>query len=350
MKIKMEDIARICGVSRATVSYVLNQKPNSRVSEKTARRILEVAKKLGYERRKRYKVLPLKEFKIALIISRMEEYSESNQLFVFSELVKGINEGFYNSGYQLKTELFSFDILGEEECVKMIEKFQPDGIVYFEARNALHLVPKLKGIPYLVLYDPEAIGKSLNYLTVDDEKSAMLGVEFLINQGHTRIAFFSFNHNSYCMKKRFEGYKKTLRKHNLPYDEKLVIWCSKNQLEEGVEKILKNSPTAIFTTSDIVATLIMKILKRKGVSVPDDISIMGFSNLPLASHTIPPLTTVDKPRYEIGWESAMILHKWDNYRKLIQKKWKSKVIVRGSTKEIKEKEVRKNEKERIYIN
>lgn len=331
MTVKMEEIAKLCKVSRATISYVLNDKPNSRISKATREKILKTAKKLGYKRKKIYKVVPHKKIKIAFVIASLSEYSESNHLFVFSDLMRGISDGFQNSGYNPEVQLFSFDLLEKEKTIQMIDKFKANGIIFLEAQNALEILPQLNSKPYLVLYDSEAIGKNLNYLAVDDKKAACLAVEYLIKIGHRKIGFFSFYLDSWCMKERLKGYKETLKNHNIPYDESLVRSGKKEKMRDELKKLLKRKPTAIFTASDLVAVLIMENIKKEGFSIPKDISIVGFSDLPIASQIEPLLTTVRKPRYEIGYESAKILTNWDG-KKLIQKMWKPELIVRNSTK------------------
>lgn len=334
MRVKMEEIAKLCEVSRATISYVLNDKPNSRISKSTREKVLKTARKLNYEREKTYKVIPFKNIKIALIITSFHEYSESNQLFVFSDLMKGILDGFQNSGYNPEIQHFSFDIL-REKIFKKIAEFQADGIIFLEARNAIKSISNLDGKPYLVLYDSEAVGKNLNYLSVDDKKAAYLAVDHLIKTGHRKIGIFSFYFHTEGMKERLKGYREALENYNIPYDESLVVSGKKEKIKNELKELLKRKPTAIFTTSDFSAVWVMENIKKEGLSIPDDISIVGFSDFPIASQIEPALTSVRKPRYEIGWESAKVLTNWDG-KKLIQRTWKSELIIRNTTQKRKE--------------
>jgi LacI family transcriptional regulator len=333
MTVKMEEIAKACNVSRATVSYVLNDKPNSRISQKTKEDVLRTARNLNYKRQKVYKILPDKKIKIALVITCFSDYSESNHLFVFTDLMRGISDGFQNLGYNPEIQFFSFDLLGTDKTIQEIKDFKASGIIFLEAQNALAMLPEIKDIPYIVLYDSEAIGKPLYYLSIDDKKAAYMAVEHLITRGHRNIGLFSFSFRLECMKQRAAGYKSALEDHNIPFDKSLVKSSQQKNTDEVLKIMLRKGVTAIFTTSDLTAVLLMEKIKKEGLSVPEDISLMGFSDLSVASQVNPALTSIRKPRYEMGYATAGILTNW-NAKNLIQKLWKPLLIVRKSTKEI----------------
>ena len=159
-------------------------------------------------------------------------------------------------------------------------------------------------IPY-VLVSTECQYDNVPYVKVDDFQAAYDAVEYLIRYGHRKIALLSgTKHDTIAGIPRIEGYKKALEQHGIPVNESYIAYGD-FLFETGckaMEELLTHAPdlTAIFAASDEMAIAAISVAAKHGIKVPDELSIIGYDDLKLARMSVPPLTTVRQPLYEMG--------------------------------------------------
>ncbi|MFH0795640.1 MAG: GntR family transcriptional regulator [Candidatus Omnitrophota bacterium] len=180
-----------------------------------------------------------------------------------------------------------------------------DGLLFFvlEANEEFILTLKKKKIP-LIMVNYYIPGVKLNCVLCNHEKATLEATEYLLKLGHKNIAFLCGNFTYQSDIKRLEGYKMALKKHDVIFTPNLVKRCGymKNETERCVDEFLSlpERPSAIICADDRVAYWVARILRQYHLSVPDDISLMGFNDMKIASTMHPPLTTMRMPMEEIG--------------------------------------------------
>lgn len=228
-----------------------------------------------------------------------------------SSLVRGIEEKASELGYNL----ILCNTFGKEEKIKdiinsFIVKNKVDGIIC----PPENINSSFSDFPVVVVpqVDKEKF-KNFNYVITDDEDGSYKAIKYLIKLGHKKIGFLTpKNWSETALLHRWNGYKKAMKENNLDIDKKLIIETKGPDFKDGwvsIDKIIEkiNLFTAIFCVNDSLAIGVLKGLREKGIKVPDDISIVGFDNIPLSSHPDIQLTTVEQPVYRIGEKAVEIL-------------------------------------------
>jgi len=168
-----------------------------------------------------------------------------------------------------------------------------------------------RGIP-LVFFDRVCEMVEASKVVVNDFEGAFEAVEYLIKKGYRNIAHLGGPDFLNISQDRYKGYKAALKKHGLPIDDRMVIHIGLNEEHgtEGMARLLEQAPVrpdAVFCVDDPVAIGAYSHLRTKGLRIPDDVALIGFSDNPIASLVDPPLTTVRQPAYEIGRQSTELL-------------------------------------------
>ncbi len=297
--ITIYDIAKGVGVSPTTVSRALNDHPA--VNKKTKQRIYDIATEMGYRsnmfasnlRRQRTHT-------IGVIVPILNSNFQSS---VMAGMEKVANE----AGYNLIISQSMGTAEKEIANAKTMFNSRVDGLLVslaHDTENINHFEPFFKkGIPVL-FYDRVAEHKQSTSIIIDNVQAAYKATAHLIEQGCKRIVHISGNLKINVYANRLKGYKYALIDNDLPFDESLVIVNDLTE-EAGVnaaEQILKMDPRpdGVFVSNDFCAVTCMKVLQRAGVSVPEDIAIVGFNNDPITKLVEPTLTTINYPGYEMG--------------------------------------------------
>ncbi|NLW09724.1 MAG: LacI family transcriptional regulator [Firmicutes bacterium] len=303
--ITIKDVAKRVGVSPSVVSRALNNRYG--VRESTREKIVRAAKEMGYYPNAAARSLVTR--RTATIGVMMADLSEP----YYTQIIKGMEFSASKSGYTL---LFSnsYESLEKSKVLeKMVYAERVDGVVIVgsnieEQEYILKLVERK--VPF-VLLERDFADPCINCVYVDNVYGGYLATKYLLDKGHTRIAHISGKIGFQVALDRLEGYKKALREAGLPFEKKLVIpgnfvW------QDGyaaMKKLLRLRPrcTAVFTANDTMAFGALQAITESGLSVPEDIAVMGFDDLEFSSLTNPPLTTVSQPRYEMGKEAVRIV-------------------------------------------
>jgi len=212
-----------------------------------------------------------------------------------------------------------------------------DGIILLKAKvddpNLQELVQS--GFPNIVV-NCRKYSDKFNFVDSENIKGAESALEYLYKKGHKKIAFVAGSMDETNARDRLQGYKNFLIKHKLQYNEDYVFYgeFSKETAYKEFKKYfkLKNRPTAVFCSDDYMALGVIKLLKENGLSVPRDVSVMGFDNIEIGEFNKPALTTVKQPMYEIGKSSfESLLSLINNHKKSpIRIMLKTELVIRDS--------------------
>lgn len=294
-RVTMQDIATEAGVSRTTVSFILNDTPHTNISEATRNRVLDVAKKLGYVRSTKQKPRT-----ISFLVRRpTEEFAQAAFLI---EVVRGMSSVVEPHYYQVS--LFEAMPGTPFDFVNHLDRFHIAGIALFhvissdaQQLNAL----QAREVPVIAVGHSNVPG--IPSVGIDNMNAAFAAVQHLIELGHTRIGIINYAGIDHLMSAhRLMGYRRAMLAAGLAYDETLVFDANFTS-ESGykaMQQLLPLEPDAVFVSGDVVAVGAIEAVRDHGLRVPDDISIVGFDDLPLVKHLTPPLTTIRRPAFEIG--------------------------------------------------
>lgn len=306
-QVTIKDIARELGISPSTVSRALKDHPD--ISSETKKAVNALADKLNYQ--PNIVALSLRQKKtntIGVVIPELVH-------FFFSTVISGIEDVAYEAGYSVIITQSNESFDREVTDLKALFNSRVDGMLLSisrETTNYDHIESILsKGVP-IVFYDRMYNNPNTSKVIVDDYVGAKEAVAHLIDQGCKRVAHLQATPNLLISEDRLRGYKDALREANLPYQENFVLQCPSGTLEEAekaTRKLLALTPPpdAIFANNDMLAMGAMKAIKEKGLNIPGDVALMGFSNWFFSQLMDPPLSSVDQPGYEMGQEAARLL-------------------------------------------
>jgi LacI family transcriptional regulator len=335
VQVTIKDIARKLNISPSTVSRALKNHPD--ISEKTKKEVKRLASELDYKPNSvALSLRSSKTYTVGVIIPEIAHH-------FFSTVISGIEAVAYNNGYKVviaqSNESYEREVLNTEALYSS----RVDGMlvsVSKETEDFSHFKDVVdRGLP-VVFFDRTAKGLDTSQIVVDDHDGAFQAVEHLIKMGYKRIAHLSGPKALTISEQRLQGYKDALAKYGLPYDEKLVIPTALS-MEEGIANTITlldrdERPDAIFAVTDPVAMGVLTACKQRGVKIPGEIGVIGFSGEPITSLVEPSLSTVSQPGFEMGQLAAMeILRMLKEGKENFQpqkKELKSELIVRNSTK------------------
>ena len=324
------DVARLAGVSTATVSRVINS-PDT-VREETREKVLLAMAKCNYK----YNALARgfvtkKSNTIGLIIPTI-----SNA--VFAESTLGVQEYADQKNIRVVLGNSYYKYSQEKNLVKALRESQVDGLIITTTNLKGEILKSLvdENFPFVLLFSTVK-GGPMSAVGIDNYLGGYLATEHLISLGHKRICMvagnFSMTDRSFH---RWHGYKKCLRDNEIPYDKELLVQTdySLSGGRDSIKKLLNlpSPPTAVFCSNDYIALGTMKGAREAGLTLPDDLSIVGFDDMQTASYMVPALTTIRQPAYEMGQRAAQILLQLiEKKSKPIQDMMDSTLIVREST-------------------
>lgn len=304
----IHDIAKALAINSSTVSRALNNSP--RVTQITKDKILAKAKELGYQRNLLASNLRKnKTNTIGVVVPRISRH-------FFSSVIQGIEETTYLAGYNVIICQSLEKLEREKDIIETLAANRVDGLlisVSMETNNQDHFkILQNNRIPY-VFFDRHLNSKKVSNVLIDDFKGGFDATEHLILKGHQKIVHFSGPQELAIYKNRFLGYKAALQKHGIPFAKEFVISSRlmENDGFNNINQLIKANIAfdGVFAANDLSAIGAMKCLKEKGVKIPEEVAIVGFSNEPVSSVIEPSLTTIDQSGFQLGKTATNLLFK-----------------------------------------
>jgi LacI family transcriptional regulator len=330
MPVTLKDIALRAGVTSATVSMVINNKPN--ISEATRKKVLKIAKELNY---------------YPNVIARGLATSRSNAIGVIvpnlaSSFVVRVLQGIKSTNRDLDYTVLLFDTIGQKESeVQLFQRLarerRIDGVILISSTVTDEEITifSQESVPSIVVARKST---AIDCVYVNNEQGARDATDYLAGKGHSAIACVTSAKLGLPMEERLAGYKASLAAHGMPFRQELLITVDDDSMTDGIsafEKIMaiQPVPTAVFVPAgDMAAIGIIKEAKKRGRRVPQDLAIVGYDDLPAAEVIEPTLTTVRQPKLEMGdYAINMIVDKIEGRESGVkEKELPTKFIVRES--------------------
>jgi LacI family transcriptional regulator len=305
-EITIYDIARELNISASTVSRGLRN--HTSIRKDTRRRIISKAQELGYQHNTFASSLRKKStHTIGLVLPRLDSYFQST-------VISGIEKVAKNKGYNLIISQSEENMAKEVTCLSTMFNSRVDGLLFslaYDTDNLDHLdVFVNKGIP-VVFFDRVWEQPDYINIVIDNFKAGYEVTEHLIDQGCRRIMHMGGDLRRNVYRDRYNGYKKALKDHGIPFNEDLLLIGRMDQqgADELVDRMMAKDPLpdGVFASNDATAVAVICRLKIAGIRVPEKVCVAGFNNMPISTVIDPNLTTVDYPGQEMGEVAASTL-------------------------------------------
>ncbi|WP_418508589.1 LacI family DNA-binding transcriptional regulator [Corallibacter sp.] len=330
----LKEIANQLNLSISTVSRAINDHPD--ISESTKINVRKLANHLNYTPN-----IFAKGFRqhktniIGVIVPTITHYFTST-------IIKGILEEAELKGYRVIISESNNDVNRQTEMMHTMIQFGVDGILMSLSKmtkNVDAILQTVDRIPF-VLFDKVSSKIPCSQIVINEEEASFNAIEHLINIGKKRIAIIKESEFSYNSEKRYAGYLRALKEHNIPVDDKIILSCNDISMKEGKQMAsillsMKERPDAIFAITDGAAIGVIKTLKKFNIKIPEDIAVIGFSNSIHSTIIEPQLTTVDQPGSRIGTTAVKyLIEEIENTNDTLTSKTieiKTNLIIREST-------------------
>jgi LacI family transcriptional regulator len=303
----LRDVAAMAGVHPATASRALNPSTRSLISSRTAERVLRAAEQLGYQPNAVARSLrTARSSSIGVVVPDL-----TNPLF--PPIVRGIEDALAPHGYVLLIVNTDNDPAHEDRLIASLRSRSVDGLILATARIGHPLLadPRSAGFP-IVLANRRLEGLALPSVTADDASGIHAAVAHLVSMGHRRIAHIAGPQDTSTGLGRLRAFRSAMHENGLPVDAALIRRTSAWLEDEGAralgELLDAGRPfTAVFAGNDMLALGCYDVLAERGMRCPEDLSVVGFNDMPLVDKLQPGLTTVRIPHYDIGWEAGRMM-------------------------------------------
>ncbi len=299
--VRLKDIAEAAGVSIMTVSKVLRDAPD--ISSATKARVRELAARMGYVPNSIAQGLRNRNSKLlGLVIS-----AATNP--IFARTIMAIEERAFQTGYELVLAHTLNLPEREEHVIRRLLARRVEGLFITPVHRLAPAAPiyeelSRRGTPTVILGHCAPFCRNFPNIETDDRSGSDSATKHLLALGHRRIAFFAGSNAVPSSQERLEGYRRALREARIEVDDQLIFTAG-TTLEDGqaaATMFLEEAPeaTAIQAVNDLVAIGAATVLLNSGISIPADLSLVGFGNILLSEHFRIPLTTVRQPKYRLG--------------------------------------------------
>ncbi len=296
--VTLTEVARLSNVSASTVSNILNGKKN--VGEATRQRVLKVIEETGYEpnfyasrmRSQTSRTIgiiaeDLSIYTMPIVERTMAECEEAGYRTMLVNL--RMYDRYTDTWYYDETKLYDVFKVG----LSQLRSLKVDGVIYIGGHSRyLNIFTELEDLPLVVAY---ALAKDdrIPSVIIDDEKGGYDVTKYLLSLGHKNVVLLAGVHENLHTQKRLAGYQKALYEYKILYDPSKVFYGNwvRQSGYDGARTLMQFDPDAIFCMNDFMAAGAIDYLREKGISVPEDISIIGFDDVELSAYTSPALTT-----------------------------------------------------------
>lgn len=325
----VKDVARVAGVSLGTVSNVLNGKVS--VKQETKEKVYDAMKTLNFQYNMNASALRTKTTKnIGLIIPTIVNP-------YYPELARGVEDVLNHENFTLFLCNSDRNVEKEQQYVDALLSKGTDGLILVKSRLSEVALQQIATRTALVLVDHDG-GKTDLYsqVNVDDVSGIIQGMNLLRQYGHKKIAFISGLQDAYSSICRIKTFHDCFSKWGETCPPEYIVegnfsWNSGYMAAENL-LALPNPPTAIFAANDIMAMGAIRAICDKGFHVPEDISVLGYDDIEFCNLSVPPLTTIHQPKYQVGAEAARLMFKMLNKQEAFEKSivMQTRIVIRTS--------------------
>lgn len=299
----IKEVAKQANVSIATVSRVLSR-PET-VAKETIKKVLEVIEDLNYQPNAAARQLRMSETTTILVV-----VPDITNTF-FSDVLRGIEFVALENGYQVLLGDADNSAEREKGYLSILRQKKAAGMILLTAGIEADIVEEIASEYPVVLACEYLEGVNVPTVSIDNVSGARKATEYLINLGHKRIGFISGPMNSVLSRDRLKGFYQAMGQYNLKVEPELVQEGNFSY-KSGLNMTLKllaysHTPTAVFAANDEMAFGAVNAIERKGLSVPNDISVIGFDNIKFSAIFKPALTTISQPTFDIGTKAMELL-------------------------------------------
>jgi len=321
---RSEDLAKLLGVSRSTISRVINNYPD--IPQATRDKVWKAIEEYNYvPNASARKLAGIRNNMIAIFVLDVKEGSVPHHLKTtddtliynnpfFSSIINAVSDQANKLDYYVLISI----VYSKEDFKKVENVFSQkmiDGAIFVgtEETDNEFLCKLIEKDYYLALIDSNETHTNHNtlYVNANNYEGSCRAVSYLVNLGHERIGMVTGNLKKLSAMERLEGYKDTLKKYKLPIDENFIYHGDfmESSGYHGAKYILsqQNPPTALLLGNDTMAVGAYKAANELGFNIPDDISIIGFDNAIFSQYLSPPLTTIEMPFAKLGKRAAILL-------------------------------------------
>ncbi|MFE4835352.1 LacI family DNA-binding transcriptional regulator [Arthrobacter sp. NPDC056691] len=303
--VTLRQVAEEAGVSTATVSLVVNKKKDARISAETRKRVRDAISKLGYRPNALAKTLVSGTSRfIGLVADAIATTPFAGQI------IQGAQDEAWKHGYALLIANTEGNADLENDAITMMLEYKVRGILYSTWFHRETDVPVSLHEADFVLVNCFSKDPDARAVVPDEAQGGQSATEILLGHGHRRIAFINATTPAPAKDGRLEGYKRALENAGIPFDPDLVLEAYPDQ-EGGygaTQELLQLGVTAVYCYNDRMAMGLYDALREQGLSIPEDMAVVGFDNQEvIAAHLRPPLSTVALPHYELGAAGVRIL-------------------------------------------
>jgi DNA-binding LacI/PurR family transcriptional regulator len=305
MSVSIYDIAKKAKVSPSTVSRALEDHPH--IKAETKKRIQELAEEMEYVPSTVAKSLAAnKTWTIGMVLATISDP-------FMGRVVEGVERVAIEAGFNVFISTSQNDRQQEVAAIKMLQKRRVDGIIVI-ASHLFDQYPRFferSKIPIVVINEQKP-GETMHFVTVDDVQAARLAVEHVLALGHRRIGYVGVTNHAKSNQYRLKGYQDALEAAGIASDPALIFTSDtiKGDAKVGeasLETLLAAGATAVFCFNDTTAMGLLAACHKRSVFVPDNLSIIGFDDIDMAAYTVPPLTTIRQPRFELGQRAMQLM-------------------------------------------
>jgi LacI family transcriptional regulator len=305
--VTLRDVARKADVHPSTASRALNDHARQMVNPETVHRVLEAAKALGYQPNSLARGLKLsRTFTIGMLVPDL-----TNPLF--PPIVRGIEDALMEAGYTLVLANTDNNLEKERSVLESMQLRRVDGLIIATALRADPVVADLKAaeVP-VVLINRVSDSPGVSSVTGDDYEGIGLAVRHLAALGHRRIAHVAGPQTLSTGLVRYEGFQAWVRRERLVHHDALVVFADGFQEEPGAQAFAelmdRGEPfSAVVAATDLIALGCYDVLGERGLRVPENMSVVGYNDIPFCDKFAPPLTTVRIPHYQVGVKAAQLM-------------------------------------------
>ncbi len=310
MNIKIKDIAQRANVSSATVSLALNNKPG--ISKATRQKILRIARSLRDERDKQHRFTQAGRGAIRFlkIVKHGQILNRDHEVFI-SRYIDALEQEARQHGYNL--EINTFNTSDIHETIAHIKDAAIDGLIVLGTELETKDLKPFEHIDIPIGFiDTRFNFKQFDFVDMDNIQAVSQIVQHFIDHQHREIGFIGSSENARNFELRHVGFQEALKYFGLPYERTRIFFVSSTfdgayaDMLEMLKKGVK-FPSALFCANDLIAYGCIKAFKEMDVNVPEDVSIIGFDDLPMSAMMDPPLTTMKVSQRQIGRMAIQLL-------------------------------------------